>query len=318
MNELRRQESRFDELLVQLREKKDPRYRRWVRKGIKVGSITFMVLGALFLGFFLWKFTTIFVINRPADMTFATFWGNFGDAAGGAINMMGLGGLIYSLLFVAEQVQEAKEARLQHDMPVVFAAPRLAWSVSGAFENKLLDKNLELHVGFRNTSDAAATHLVFNICELTYRSEKAQSAAVFILRNEERLIDNLPGHEISERSDGADSYHILIDIPLKNKCPGLLDALFHQDLAQQDCPSLELRFTASFYTIRGASFYAHGSAVWSPKHCREVKDNKQTKFMDGFAEARKKFERGEGGLDEYFQGAEQNPLVPTITVLEEA
>jgi len=309
--------SRFDELLVQLTAPKEAAHKRWIRRAIWFGSLAFMAMGAAFFVFFVWEFTSVFIVRHPADMSFAEFCGHFGEAAGGAINLMGLGGLIYSLLFVAEQVKGEKEARLQQDMPVVFVAPRLAWTLGGASERELQERDLKLYVGFRNTSNSAATRLEFRIPELVFRSTDAKANAQFILNSEEKLIDNLPGQEVTGVVNGSDNYHLSMEWPLKEKCPGLLDAIFHHSSPDAEFPSLEMRFSVSFRTIRGAPFFSFGSAVWSPKHCREVKDNKQPNFLNDFAAARMKFEKGQVGLDKFFQGAEENPLVPTITVIED-
>jgi hypothetical protein len=306
--------SKFDELLVQLEEEKESIYKQWVRTAIRLGSLAFILLGLAFFLFFLWEFADAFIITHPSTRDFAEFWGHFGEAAGGAINMMGLGGLIYSLLFVAEQVKGEKDARLQHDMPVVFVAPRLVWSLSGVSQAQLVEDHLALYVGFRNMSNAAATHLEFTIVKLNFCSALTNSQAEPILNLEEKLFDNLPGHEVTSIS-GADSSLMSMSWPLDKKCPGLIDQIFHYSSADAALPYLQMTFTISFRTIRGARFCSHGTAIWSPRHCRDVKEQKQPNFLNEFSDARKEFEKHQVGLDRFFRDSEENPLVPTITVI---
>ncbi len=308
--------SRFDELLVELKDDKESPIKRWLRTAIKLGSLAFIGVGLCFFLFFLWEFVVFFVVRHPTEMSFAEFWGHFGEAAGGAINMMGLGGLIYSLLFVAEQVKGEKDTRLQHDMPVVFVAPRLVWSLASVTQTGLMERQLSLYVGFRNTSNAAATRLEFTILKLNFCSTLTNSLAEPILNAEEKLIDNLPGQEATSIVSGSDSYQISMSWPLQQKCPGLLDEILHYRSSKAELPFLEMRFSVAFQTIRGAEFCSQGSAIWSPKHCREVKDHKQPDFLNEVEIARRAFEKSQVGLDRFFREAEDNPLVPVITIIK--
>jgi hypothetical protein len=303
---------RFDELLVQPADVQDPVHRRretWLKR---IG-VTLIIGGSGFLVFFLFEFVRMyFVFNRNPGMHFAQFYGLLGETISGSVALMGLGGIVYSFVFLAEQVRAAREAHLQQDMPIVFVAPRLFWDVGGVSNGRLNAKNLFLYVGVRNVGDAAATHIKIGIQKLTYQGKDGDEQEISIPGLAKQAIDYLPGKETTV----ANRYRESMEWLLTEKCPGLLDAMFHYASADDDLPALKMHISVSFRTIRGAAFCSCGSASWSPKQCRDTKLHRQSKFLCDFAVARNKFDAGKGGLDRFFGGAEDNPLITIVEMTD--
>lgn len=304
--------TRFDELLVQPADVQDPVQQRRETRLKRIG-ITVILTGSGFLIFFLIEFVRMyFAFNINPNMHFAQFYGLLGETISGSVALMGLGGIVYSFAFLAEQVRTAREAHLQQDMPIVFVAPRLFWNVRGVSNGCLNAKNLILYVGVRNVGDAAATHIKIGIQKLTYRANVGDEHEISIPGLAKQSIDYLPGKETTV----ANRYRESMEWQLTEKCPGLLDAMFHYASAENDLPALRMHISVSFKTIRGARFCSCGSAFWSPKQCRDTKLHKQRNFLCEFAAARKEFDDRKGGLDRFMGAAEENPLITIVEMTD--
>jgi hypothetical protein len=305
---------RFDELLVHPSAVEDPLYKRR-EKWLKRAGITLIMLGSGLLVFFIVEFQRMyFFSNKQPGIHFAEFYGLFGETISGSVALMGIGGLIYSFVFLAEQVKAAREVHLQQDMPIVFVAPRLLWRVADASNKRLNTKYLILYVGVRNVGDAAATHIKIGIEQLTYRTEAGDEQEISIPGLAMQSIDYLPGRETAV----GNRYREAMEWTLTEKCPGLLDAMFHDGSEDAEVPALKMHISVSFKTIRGARFCSCGSALWSPMQCRDTKLHKQRTFLCEFAAARKEFEAGKCGLDRFMREAEDNALVTIIEMTDQA
>jgi hypothetical protein len=330
---------RFDELLVRLEEQKRHIVKRLVRWSIMAGGGTLFVIGTIFLLFFIKQYVSVFYFKSPppasiieflddrptGSMTFAEFFGHFGEATGGAINLMGLGGLIVSLLLVAEQLEGERRARREQDMPVVFVAPRLVWALKEASVGKrddgeaaaikLTEKELLLYLGFRNIGDSAATQIKINVSKVVYSPEKGRDITLEVPTPKVQSMDYLPGRG-GAGGYVTGSYDESMQWSLADfNCNGFLNAVLNHHTAESEYPSIRMTLDVSFKTIRNAEFSARGSAEWSPKGCRDVKDYKQRRFLEDFAKEQKKFEEGRSGLDKVFLNADENPLIPFIKEL---
>jgi len=245
-------------------------------------------------------------------VAFAEFCANFGDATAGAAAIMGLGGLLYSFSFLAEQIAGEREARRHHDMPVVLIAPRINWAVTGVADGKLNVTDLFLSLGIRNVTNAAVTHLEIELSDAFYQDPSGRTSKIVLTGVDVQLIDYLPGHSGRPDDPDSDGFQERIEWPLGIDRHELLDRLFGSGEPVTSCPSLSVKVKASCQTIRKASFSCYGIATWSPKHCIEARNHKQRKFLQEFAAARAKFEHGDGGLDRFFKKAKENPLVPFL------
>jgi hypothetical protein len=303
---------RFDELLLQPWDVDDPGYKRR-EKWQKAAGIGLVLFGFGMLTFFLVEFVRMHFwgVHRSL-MEYAQFYGELGETISGSVGLMGLGGLIYSFVFLAQQVKEARDAHLRQDMPIVFVAPRLLWAIARASNGSIVARKLALYVGIRNIGDTPATQVAISVRKLVYSAKNGSQREVPLPGFARQLIDYLPARQETI----GDRYLESMEWPITEQCPELIDSMFSYRLQDAESPALRMEISASFKTIRGVKFCSCGSAVWSPKHCRNVKDHKQPDFLHEFEQARMEFDRQKGGLDKYLQGADDNPLVPVIETID--
>jgi hypothetical protein len=315
----------FDELLVchkPRRSRSHARRAKWLKNlGKAVLGVGFLWLVGLVVFYVVTAFGHCEILGGGNFFTrtdgkglykLAEMLSPFGSAAQAAINMMAVGGLIYSFAFVAEQVRLGRDARIEQEMPVVFIAPRLIWRLDGVSEDGVLQvKELILDLRVRNVGDAAATKLHIRIGQFSYggREIKIQDLASGGPKIDAGLasyyLPYLPGGEEGRAEREWKDYKCVVTHNLTPHCADLLAQILK---TQTDEPALRMRLVVTFQTVRRASFRAGAWVYWSPGHCRRDGVPDQREFLKKFSQ-----DLGRGvPVDKYLQSAFENPLAPVV------
>jgi len=297
--------SEFDELLVTLHDDSDD-WRLVVLQFVGIASI---VLGMIWFPVLVAVHVNSFVRSGPGAKDAAEATTKFGGAAGAPFGFITVGGLLISFVFLVKQRKSEQLARIHHEMPVVFMAPRLVWDLERINPNtgNIIPKKLNLCVAIRNVSDVAAVQVFVDIHDLSFDADRGKPASI-PLRESEMRLDYLTKSEVGNETQPMLGYVILSEIPL-DQCAELIDAIVRRD-ADAERPSLTMSCSVGFKTIHGALFRSTAKAIWSPKHCREVKSRD---LRDGTKQRDLLDKLRQGPWDDYMLAGSIKPLSPKFS-----
>jgi len=282
----------------------------------RYGITFFRIFGFILvaIGFALLVGELYFFIVDPemfGHLTAAKCFEAFGEVINGTISFIGMGGLLYSIAYLANQIKVEKENYIQKDMPVVFVAPRLIWELKALENDKIILKKLNVFIGALNVGDSTATGLILKINNINYKNESNELRALFkdklpIIRT----IDFLQTSNDSESEITFNSYKELVDLDILTECIYFLDGIFRNNTNK--FPSLEIDLSVEFKTIRQLKFETDAKIIWSPFNCNAIKNKTQIEILQDFQRALQENK----SIDKFRHIDTENPIAPQIFKLK--